>query len=86
MDKTITEILAEADVAIAKGKLLFPTDGNAIDLGKWVTIKKYCNLFGIKDTQVVSNWIKRGVIPPENVQEIEELNGLKLIRAIDYKN
>lgn len=43
------------------------------------------NVFGIKDTHIVSNWIRRGIIPPENIQVMEELNDLKLTRAVPCK-
>jgi hypothetical protein len=33
----------------------------------------------------VSSWIRRGgIIPAENVIELTELNGLKLIKALPY--
>lgn len=54
-------------------------------LDEWLTIAKYCEKFDISSTSIVSNWIKRGTIPAENVREIEELNGLKLIKAVPYR-
>lgn len=54
-------------------------------LDEWLTIAKYCKKFGIGHTSVVSKWIERGIIPAENIREIEELNGLKLIKAIPYR-
>lgn len=33
---------------------------------------------------VVSNWIKRGIIPPENILEFPELNDIRLIKAVPY--
>lgn len=60
-------------------------EGIEYDLKEWVTIKKYCELFQIKDIQIVQNWLSRGVIPGENIKVIEELNGLKLIKAVNYK-
>ncbi len=41
--------------------------------------------FGINNTSKISNWISRGVIPPENVLELPELNGIRLIKAIPYR-
>lgn len=60
-------------------------DGLEYNLKEWVTIKKYCELFQIKDIQIVQNWLSRGVIPSENIKIIEELNDLKLIKAVKYK-
>lgn len=31
---------------------------------------------------VVSNWIRWGIIPPENILHIPELNDLRLIKAV----
>ena len=64
---------------------LLSSQGQEIDLGEWVTIKEYAKRFGIKSTNVVSNWINRGVIPPENIIDIAELNNIRLIRAVPYK-
>ncbi len=64
---------------------LLSSQGQEIDLGEWVTIKEYAKRFGIKSTNVVSNWISRGVIPPENIIDIAELNNIRLIRAVPYK-
>ncbi len=64
---------------------LLSSQGQEIDLGEWVTIKEYAKRFGIKSTNVVSNWISRGVISPENIIDIAELNNIRLIRAVPYK-
>ncbi len=60
------------------------TEGKILNLDEWLTVKGYCQRFGISSTNVVSNWIKRGVIPQENVIRVAELNNLKLIKAVKY--
>ncbi len=60
-------------------------NGETLPLDEWLTTKKYCELFGIPNTETVTNWIRRGIIPPENVKEVEGFNGLRLIKAIPYK-
>lgn len=60
------------------------TEGKILNLDEWLTVKSYCQRYGIASTNVVSNWIKRGVIPQENVIQVAELNNLKLIKAVRY--
>lgn len=82
---TVEQDLKRIDKSIQEAKDFLISMGEAIPLNDWVTIKKYCEQFDIKSTETVTNWIRRGIIPPENVMEIEELNGLRLIKAIPYK-
>jgi hypothetical protein len=56
------------------------------ELNDWVTVAEYCKRFDIPNTQTVSNWIKRGIIPAENTVVIEEYNHIRLIKAIPYQD
>jgi hypothetical protein len=80
-----THPLAAAQEAIDNAVVALEAKGKIIKLDNWLTIKRYCEKFGIKDTEVVSNWIKRGKIPADCIETIEELNGIRLIKAIPYK-
>ncbi|MBA4851365.1 hypothetical protein [Emticicia sp. BO119] len=53
---------------------------------KWFTVKRYCEHFGIADQQIVEDWIRNGIVPPENKRDVEELNRLQLIKVIPYKD
>ncbi|MDQ6477904.1 hypothetical protein [Dyadobacter sp. LHD-138] len=57
----------------------YPTD-------QWVTVAEYCNRFNIPNTQTVSNWIKRGIVPSENTLIIAEYNNIRLIKAVPYQD
>lgn len=81
----IAERLKETDAIIAEALDYLQKNGVQYQLGQWLTIKRYCQKFGITNTNTISNWIARGIIPPENVVELEELNNLKLIKAVPYK-
>lgn len=81
----LAELLAESRAARQEAINLLITNGEKIDLGEWVTAKEYARRFGLESTNVVTNWIRRGVIPPENVRVVAELNDLRLIKAIPYK-
>ncbi|MFD2523091.1 hypothetical protein [Emticicia soli] len=85
-EQTIEQELKEGRDLINQVKDFLMLKGEAVILDEWLTVKRYCERFGIKDTQVVTNWIKRGIIPPENVKEVEELNGLRLIKAVPYRD
>ncbi|WP_439584732.1 hypothetical protein [Dyadobacter bucti] len=69
-------------------RILFNT--NRMEIGKpyptdeWLTVKEYCKRFKITNTQTVSNWISRGIIPAENVLIVEEYNNIRLIKALPY--
>ncbi len=78
------KVLYESQQAADQAKKLLDEMGVAYSLVEWLTVKLYCQRFGIENTETVSNWIKRGIIPSENIKEVEELNGLKLIKAMVY--
>ena len=80
----IQAILQRSDAVIAQAEKFLHLDGKDYMLGEWVTIKRYADMFNL-DTHVVTNWIKRGIISPENMKEVEDLNGIRLVRAIAYK-
>jgi hypothetical protein len=48
-----------------------------------MTYTNYCKNFNLNSTAVVTNWIKRGIVPSENLLFIKEMN-LKLIKAVPY--
>jgi hypothetical protein len=77
MTKEINRAIAEADNLIA-------TPEFTIDLNEWITMKEYTKRFHLSSTNVVSNWIKRGLVPPSNIRTLPMLNNLKLIKAVKY--
>ena len=77
MTKEIQKAIEEADNLIA-------TPEFTIDLNEWITMKEYTKRFQLSSTNVVSNWIKRGLVPPSNIRILPMLNNLKLIKAIKY--
>ncbi len=54
-------------------------------LTEWLTPKEYAKQYHLASISVISNWMKRGVIPKEDIVESKSLNGLKLIRNKVYK-
>ena len=66
------------DYVVSKGRT-YPGD-------QWVTVAKYCKIFGIGNTQTVSNWIKRGIIPAEDTVVLEDLNNIRLVKVRRYND
>jgi hypothetical protein len=83
--QTVAGVLADARQLRQEAEVFLQAQGVKYQLDDWLTIKRYCEKFNIKDIQIVTNWINRGVVPPENIKVFDELNGLKLIKAVPYK-
>lgn len=54
-------------------------------LTEWLTIKEYTQKYNLACTSVVSNWINRGIIPPDCILETKNFNGIKLIKDKAFK-
>jgi len=80
----VLDLMRQADLAIKETSEFLISQGHVLDLTEWVTIKEYCKRFGIKNTETVSNWIKRGIVPQEDTTIIEEFNNIRMIRAKPY--
>jgi ribosomal protein S16 len=79
------QLLQETQILIAEAKNFLISEGKIVDFGKFLTIKKYCEKYNIKEESKVTNWIRRGVIPAEDVHTFTELNNLRMIRDKIYK-
>ena len=82
--QTFEELMSNTDALIIQAVKFMEINGIRYDLGEWVTIAEYTKRFGIKSTNVVTNWIRRGVVPTENVITVPELNDIRLIKAVPY--
>ena len=79
--------LEQTDRLLDETRTFLLTQGVTLDLTTdWVTIKEYCKRFDIANTQTVTNWISRGIIPREDVHIIPELNNIRMIRAKKYQS
>lgn len=81
----VEKVLAEGNALIAEIDNYLSKNGVQFPLHDWVTIAEYIKRFGLNSTNVVSNWIRRGIIPPENIVDFPELNNLRLIKAVPYQ-
>ena len=71
--------------ALEQSEQFLSRNGRQYPLSDWLTPKEYARRFDIRSTQVITNWIRRGVIPKENVVIIHELNNLTLVKAMPYR-
>ena len=71
--------------ALESAEQFLSRDGKQYPLSDWLTPKEYAKRFDLRSTQVITNWIRRGVIPKENVVTIQELNNLTLVEAVPYR-
>ena len=78
LSELTTQALEQAEQFLSK-------DGKQYPLSDWLTPKEYAKRFDIQSTQVITNWIRRGIIPKENVVRIQELNNLTLVKAMQYR-
>ncbi|MEY4539698.1 MAG: hypothetical protein RLZZ306_1455 [Bacteroidota bacterium] len=77
-------MINEIDEALKECDTLLSTPEFVIDLNEWITMKEYTKRFHLSSTNVVSNWIKRGLVPASNIRVLPMLNNLKLIKAVKY--
>ncbi len=82
LNKEYDEIMAQFEES---KQISIDVDGTEYSLNNWVTIQNYCKMFNIESTSVVTNWIKRGKIPSENILDLKELNNIRLVKAVAYR-
>ncbi len=85
MNAIVEKKIKKSDKVAENAMSLLDEMGVEYSLNEWLTVKKYCERFGLANTMVVTNWINRGIIPAQNIKIIDELNGLKLVKAVAYK-
>lgn len=77
-------LIKESKDLLSQIESVLATPDYTINLNEWVTMKEYSKRFNLSTTNIVTNWIKRGIIPQENIRTVPMLNGLKLIKAVKY--
>ena len=76
--------LAEIQRQSEESLKILTEHGFVLDTTEWLTIARYAKKYGVSQ-QVVVNWINRGVVPANCVEEIEELNNIRLIKDQPYR-
>ena len=76
--------LAEAQNESTQPVKLLQENGFVVDTTEWLTIKRYAERYSLT-TQVVTNWMARGVIPADCTMTLPELNDLRLVKNQPYR-
>ena len=76
--------LAEAQNESTQSLKLLQENGFVVDTTEWLTIKRYAERYSLT-TQVVTNWMARGVIPADCTMTLPELNDLRLVKNQPYR-
>ncbi|MDI9872629.1 hypothetical protein [Flectobacillus roseus] len=79
-----TKNRAEALLRELDSEVILEKDGKRYNLNDWITPSEYAKKYDLKTAQIVSNWITRGIVPPQNVLKIAKLN-IQLVKDIRYK-
>jgi len=84
-EKELREIEKQTNDSIAHVQSLgLKLPDEVLDMSEWLTIKRYAERHDLS-TQVVTNWIARGIIPAECVKDVPELNDLRLVKNQTYR-
>ena len=80
----LTAELERAEQQAAQTTKLLQANGFVVDTTEWLTIKRYAEKYSL-DTHVVTNWIRRGVIPTDCTMVLPEINDIRLVKDQPYK-
>ena len=67
-----------------KASAFLQQNGIRYSLDEWLTVANYARKYAV-DTQLVSNWISRKVIPANCVVELNALNNIRLVKDQPYR-
>jgi hypothetical protein len=77
-------MLSESERLTAETLKIITPLGFVLDTAHWLTIARYAKKYGVT-THVVNNWIKRGIIPADCIEELPEINNTRLIKDQPYR-
>jgi hypothetical protein len=80
LESDLARFRQESDASIALAR----ESGLTVDLAEWLTVKRYAERYGLT-TQVVTNWIARGIIPADCTLTLPELNDIRLVKNQPYR-
>lgn len=78
------ELIEESRRESDESLKILTAHGFVLDTSIWLTIKRYADKYNLSQ-QVVVNWINRGVIPADAVQDVPELNNIRLVKDQVYR-
>ena len=84
LSKRLNELADAGEQALKDTDVFLQQNGVRYLLDEWLTVTNYAQKYGV-DTQLVSNWIRRGVVPANCVVELNALNNIRLVKDQPYR-
>ena len=84
LNKRLNELAAKDEKALQETAAFLQQNGVRYSLDEWMTVANYARKYAV-DTQLVSNWIRRGVVPADCVVELNSLNNIRLVKDQPYR-
>ena len=84
LSKRLNEIADEDEQELQETAAFLQQNGIRYSLDEWLTVANYARKYAV-DTQLVSNWISRKVIPANCVVELNALNNIRLVKNQPYR-
>ena len=84
LSKRLNELADEGEQALQETAAFLQQNGVRYSLDEWLTVANYARKYGV-DTQLVSNWMRRGIVPANCVVELNALNNIRLVKDKPYR-
>ena len=84
LSKRLNELADTDEQTLQKTAAFLQQNGVRYSLDDWMTVANYARKYAV-DTQLVNNWIRRGVVPTNCVVELNLLNNIRLIKDQPYR-
>lgn len=85
LSKRLNELADADEQALQETDAFLQQNGIRYALDEWLTVANYARKYAV-DTQLVSNWIRRGVVPANCVVELTALNNIRLVKDQSYRS
>ena len=84
LSNRLNELADAGEQALEDTDAFLQQNGIRYSLDEWLTVTNYARKYAV-DTQLVSNWIRRGVVPANWVVELNALNNIRLVKDQPYR-
>ena len=84
LSNRLNELADAGEQELEETAAFLQQNGIRYSLNEWMTVANYARKYAV-DTQLVSNWIRRGVVPASCVVELNALNNIRLVKDQPYR-
>ena len=84
LSNRLNELADAGEQALEDTDAFLQQNGIRYSLDEWLSVTNYARKFAV-DTQLVSNWIRRGVVPANWVVVLNALNNIRLVKDQPYR-